>query len=75
MLAVDRADVDRVCSALTAAGIETTAIGRVRAPEHGVLLKIGPGDHSLSFNDKDSAPGATVELPTFERDEIARLFE
>jgi hydrogenase expression/formation protein HypE len=62
LLTVDASDAERVCSALVGAGIEAASIGRVVPQELGVNLLVPPA-------------GVGVPLPTFARDEIARLFE
>jgi hydrogenase maturation factor len=61
LLTLEANDVERVCAALSAAGIEAATIGRVTTRERGVVVQ----------QTKDR----TVALPTFVRDEIARLFE
>jgi hydrogenase expression/formation protein HypE len=61
LVAVAESDADPVRAALAADGIEAAVIGRVTAPERGVLLR--------------TAAGRAVPLPAFERDEISRLFE
>jgi hydrogenase maturation factor len=60
LLAVAESDAGRVCDALIKAGIEAVVIGRVVPQEKGVMLCVG----------EQKRP-----LPTFARDEIARLFE
>jgi hydrogenase expression/formation protein HypE len=67
LLAVDAADADRVCAALAGAGVEATPIGSVTDRERGVVLHQRP--------ERRGAPPRTAALPTFARDEIARLFE
>jgi hydrogenase expression/formation protein HypE len=61
LLALDVDDAEQVCDALSEAGIEVATIGRVTTKERGVVVR--------------QAKGQTVALPTFARDEIARLFE
>ncbi len=60
LLTVAAADAERVCKALHEAGIEAAVIGRVTPPAEGVRLRRG---------------GDVTPLPTFARDELARLFE
>jgi hydrogenase maturation factor len=60
LLAVAPADADRIRAALEAEGIRTACIGRVVEPERGIVLRSGDIEGPL---------------PSFERDEIARLFE
>jgi hydrogenase expression/formation protein HypE len=74
LLTVDRADADRVCDALSGAGVEATVIGHVVSQEEGVTLRVEDGDQGLEQSGAGAARG-TVALPTFARDEIARLFE
>lgn len=73
LLTVDQADADPVCDALEGAGVEATVIGRVVSPEEGVTLRVGSLEGGLPGGEGPS--GGTVPLPTFARDEIARLFE
>jgi hydrogenase expression/formation protein HypE len=73
LLTVDRVDADRVCDALGRAGVEAAMIGRVVPSEEGVTLRaraIEGGSPGAK-----GPPEAAVPLPTFARDEIARLFE
>jgi len=60
LMAVAPEDADPIRVALEDAGIAATRIGRVVERGWGVVLKSGAGERPL---------------PTFERDEIARLFE
>jgi hydrogenase expression/formation protein HypE len=60
VLTVDAADAGRICRAVGTQGIRAAIIGQVTEPTNGLLLR--------------SAAGVR-ELPRFERDEIARLFE
>ena len=68
LLTVDGADAGSVCDALEGAGVEASVIGRVVPQEEGVSLRRGS-----SRGERPS--GGSVPLPTFARDEIARLFE
>jgi hydrogenase expression/formation protein HypE len=61
LLTLDTSAAERVRGALSAAGIEATVIGRVLPRERGVTVR--------------QAGNRSVALPTFDRDEIARLFE
>jgi hydrogenase expression/formation protein HypE len=61
LLTVNSTDAERVRGALVEAGIEATIIGQVMPRERGVTLR--------------RAGSRAVDLPTFARDEIARLFE
>jgi len=70
LLAVDAADVDLVCDALAAAGIETSRIGRVVERDRGMSLRVSTPEEGQQAGDY-----RTVALPTFARDEIAQLFE
>jgi hydrogenase maturation factor len=60
LLAVASDDADAIRAALGEEEIAAACIGRVVAPERGVVLRSGGLEHPL---------------PRFERDEIARLFE
>jgi hydrogenase expression/formation protein HypE len=62
LLAVEPTDVESICRALEAQGIRAALIGRVTGEANTVLL------HAR-------AASGTRELPHFQRDEIARLFE
>jgi hydrogenase expression/formation protein HypE len=70
LLVVDTADAQRVCSALRNADIEAAVIGRVAPRENGVLLR-----SSESQSSRRRGEATTRQLPMFERDEIARLFD
>ncbi len=70
LLSVDAADVPAVSDALTAAGVEVSVIGRIVERERGVVLRV-----PASGNTRSAETFRTVALPTFARDEIARLFE
>ena len=59
LLAVAPRDTKAVITALEDAGIAAAQIGRVVERERGVVLRSGAGEHPL---------------PSFDRDEIARLF-
>lgn len=61
LLTLDGTDAGRVCDALVEAGIEAAVIGQVVSPERGVTLR-REGQRA-------------IPLPTFDRDEIARLFD
>jgi hydrogenase expression/formation protein HypE len=60
LLAVESADAVNICRALEAQGIRAALIGRVTGEANTVLLRAASGMR---------------ELPRFQRDEIARLFE
>lgn len=60
LIAAPAEDAPAITTALHEAGIAASAIGRVLPPDAGVRLREG---------------SETRPLPTFERDEIARLFE
>lgn len=60
LMAVDADDAHAIVEALRAAGIDATTIGRVVERERGVMLRDADG---------------LRPVPTFARDEIARLFE
>jgi hydrogenase expression/formation protein HypE len=60
LLVVAPGDVAAILAAMEKAGIAATRIGRVVERERGVVLRSAAGERSL---------------PSFERDEIARLFE
>ena len=62
LLAAESADAESICRALEAQGIRAALIGRVTGEANTVLL------HAR-------AASGTRELPHFQRDEIARLFE
>lgn len=60
LLAADPRFSGQILAALAEAGIKASRIGRVAPPEQGRRLV---------------SPGGTQPLPTFDRDEISRLFE
>jgi len=60
LLAVDTAEAENICRALGTQGVRAAVIGRVTEQANAVLLRDASG---------------VRELPRFERDEIARLFE
>jgi hydrogenase maturation factor len=62
LMAVDAACADHIARALEAQGIRAAVIGRVTGQAGQVLLR-------------DAVTGRTRNVPCFERDEIARLFE
>ena len=62
LMAVESARADNIARALEAHGIRTAVIGRVTEQAGQVLLH-------------DGVTGSTRDVPRFERDEIARLFE
>jgi len=64
LLAVESDDAPAIVRALEASGIRAAVIGRVTAPERGVKLR-----RQAALRD------SIRQLPRFERDEIARLFE
>ena len=70
LLTVGAADVEPVFDALAAADIEVSLIGRVVERERGVTLRV-PVPQSA----RQAENFRTVALPTFDRDEIARLYE
>ncbi len=76
VLTVDAGDVAKVCDALTEGGVEAAIIGRVTARERGVVLNVEAARQPQRAGRKENtAQQKTVPLPTFSRDEIARLFE
>jgi hydrogenase maturation factor len=60
LMAVEAADAETVARALEAQGIRAAVIGQVTEVTHGVKLH---------------GPEGICDLPHFERDEIARLFD
>lgn len=70
LLVVDDADAQAVCVALDSAGVEAAVIGRVMSAEQGVRLCSSEAGSSRRLGGVQKS-----ELPTFERDEIARLFD
>jgi hydrogenase expression/formation protein HypE len=71
LLAVDMADAQKVCDALTESGVEAARIGRVVAREWGVVVNV---ETAQQRGGKGPVQRRAVPLPTFTRDEIARLF-
>jgi hydrogenase expression/formation protein HypE len=70
LLTLDAADAPAVCRVLREARIDVTVIGRVRTKEHGTILQMGRED-----DERTVAQPPTKPLPSFSRDEIARLFD
>jgi hydrogenase expression/formation protein HypE len=70
LLVVDAEDAQRVCNALRQADIEAVVIGRVTPRANGVTLRPSGLESS-----EQRGEAAKRQLPKFERDEIARLFD
>lgn len=70
LLTLDPGDAPRVCEALREAGVEAAVVGSVTPQEQGVVLRFLPEHDEAGVVQRHPR-----ELPTFSRDEIARLFE
>jgi hydrogenase maturation factor len=70
LLSLEEQAAPNVEQALTAAGIEVTRIGRVTGEDQEVVVH-----HWASRGPSRNEDQATIVLPKFPRDEIARLFE
>lgn len=76
LVTLDPAEVRPLLDAWARSGIEGAQIGWVTVREQGVTLRDAGGRLGAARASEDTTrPTQTVPLPTFGRDEIARLFE